>query len=281
MRRSKERLVLLSMGILAVFGLMGAAIPFEARAQARPTAVFTKVQGTVEILPVGQTNWIRAAVGARVGENDEVRATAGANGELALPDRSTLVVAENTRFKVTKLDYDAANRPREAVFHLAVGKLRAAIAKISIALVQARTAHFGITTPTAVAAVRGTTLIVTFDPGTGATSFFVSEGTAVIRVIQAVGPPITVTVTAGQTVSVPTRGAPPTPVTSYTPAQLAAAQSNAQTVSPQGATVITQPTIVVTPPDQVLTVIVPPEIIAPVVVLPPQPKVTQQTPFSP
>lgn|GEM_PF-2473466 len=59
----------------------------------------------VEVRPKGQTAWQPASLGMRVFEGDEVRAFAGANAELRGPDSSTMFVAENSRFAVTKLDY--------------------------------------------------------------------------------------------------------------------------------------------------------------------------------
>ena len=95
-------------------------------------------------------------MGARLGEGDHVRTAAGATAELALPDGSTLVLAENSRLAVTRLDFDAQDQTRQAVFHLAVGKVRALVSRAALSLVRSRQSNFVISTPTAVAAARGT-----------------------------------------------------------------------------------------------------------------------------
>jgi hypothetical protein len=95
-------------------------------------------------------------IGARLVEGDDIRAFSGAQVELALPDTSTVQLAENSRLLLTKLEYDPQQQTRIVLLHLVVGKVRAAIAQTAITLVRARQSNFGISTPTAVAAARGT-----------------------------------------------------------------------------------------------------------------------------
>jgi hypothetical protein len=81
---------------------------------------------------------------------------------LDLPDGSTLFVAENSRLVITKLAVDPGNNARQALFHLVVGKVRALVSKASITLVRSRQSNFAISTPTGVAAVRGTLYVVRY-----------------------------------------------------------------------------------------------------------------------
>ncbi len=172
-----------SFGVSMLFGLSlvltVAGWPTPAGAQ-QAAAVFSAVTGRVEVLPTGQTAWQPARLGMRVVEGDEVRAFPAGNAELRLPDGSSLFVSENTRFVVTKLDFGPQNERRAAIFHLAVGKLRGIIAKAAVALVQARQSVFAINSPTAVAAVRGTTVYAVFDPDTNETTYLVTDGLAFI-----------------------------------------------------------------------------------------------------
>ncbi len=136
-----------------------------ATAQTTPAASgqITKLTGRVEVLRKGQTQWGLTAVGARLGEGDEIRAHAGSSAEVELPDGSTLVLAEHSRLVVNQLAFDTQSKARTALFHLVAGKVRAAVAQAAITLVRARQSNFVITTPTAVAAVRGTIYEVTED----------------------------------------------------------------------------------------------------------------------
>lgn len=139
---------------------VGAVVP--AGAQLVPaTARIVRVTGPVEVrLGGGAAPWVPATVGARLGEQDEIRAFAGASAELGLPDGSTLILAENSRFVVSRLRVDSQSQGRSAIFHLATGKLRAIVAQAAVRLVQLRQSTFAISTPAAVAAVRGTDLVV-------------------------------------------------------------------------------------------------------------------------
>jgi len=82
---------------------------------------------------------------------------------VALPDRSTVVVAENSRLLLTKIEYDPQSQSRLILLHLVVGKARATVAQAAVTLARIRQSNFAISTPTAVAAARGTILWVFTD----------------------------------------------------------------------------------------------------------------------
>jgi FecR-like protein len=155
MRRTLAALIVFIIGV-------GAVVP--AGAQLIPaTTRIVRLVGPVELrLAGGTAPWAPATVGAQLGEQDEIRALGGASAELSLPDGSTLILAENSRFVVSRLRVDSQNQGRSAIFHLATGKLRAIVNQAAVRLVQLRQSTFAISTPTAVAAVRGTDLAVTY-----------------------------------------------------------------------------------------------------------------------
>ena len=104
-RWTNGSLRLVAAGILAA--LLPLALANAALAQQAPaSAELRRVIGRVELLRKGQTQWIPAVVGARLVEGDDIRAFSGAQAELALPDTSTVLLAENSRLLVTKLEYD-------------------------------------------------------------------------------------------------------------------------------------------------------------------------------
>ena len=159
MRRPWTNSTLRSVAAMVLGALIVLTLPQPSDAQQLATsAQLTRVVGRVEILRKGQTQWVPAVIGAHLAEGDDIRAFSGASAELALPDTSTVVLAENSRLLLTKLEFDRQNQSRLVLLHLAVGKLRAAIAQVSITLVRARQSNFAISTPTAVAAARGTIL---------------------------------------------------------------------------------------------------------------------------
>ena len=161
--RTVRPLHAVGVGLALVMVLAAAA----AEAQLRPSsAEVTRFTGIVEARRSGQTQWTRAAVGTRLVEGDQIRAFAGASADLSMADGSTILVAENTRFAVTKLEYDTQSKERNAAFHVVVGKVRAQVTQAAVQLVRARQANFTISTPTGVAAVRGTTTVVFYNPDT-------------------------------------------------------------------------------------------------------------------
>jgi hypothetical protein len=155
-RRHSAALVV---GWLAFVTLAGAG---EAQTKVG-SAEITKLTGQVEVQKKGDTQWAPAAIGARLVEGDSIRAWAAGSARLDLPDGSTIFLAENSRVVIGKLEFDQQNRAREAIFHLAVGKVRAVVSQAALSLVKARQSNFSISTQTAVAAVRGTDFEVTYD----------------------------------------------------------------------------------------------------------------------
>jgi hypothetical protein len=163
--RKLQRHSSLQLVVVSVLGaLLLLAMPASVVAQqGAPSAELKRVVGRVEVLAKGQTQWIPAVVGARLAEGDDIRAYAGASAEVALPDRSTVVVAENSRLLLTKIEYDPQSQSRLILLHLVVGKARATVAQAAVTLARIRQSNFAISTPTAVAAARGTILWVFTD----------------------------------------------------------------------------------------------------------------------
>jgi hypothetical protein len=149
-------------GLIAFVVVLGAIGSVEAQLTPTTTRI-VRVTGPVEVrLGGGSAPWTPATVGARLAEQDEIRALAGASAELSLPDGSTLILAENSRFVVSRLRVDSQSQGRSVIVHLVTGKVRAIVAQAAVRLVQLRQSTFAISTPAAVAAVRGTDLAVTF-----------------------------------------------------------------------------------------------------------------------
>ena len=181
-QRLNDTLRLVTMMGLGALLLLVSPGPVLAQ-QAGPSAELKRVVGRVEVLQKGQTQWLPAVVGAKLAEGDDIRAYSGASAELALPDTSTVVLTENSRLLMTKMEFDAQNRTRFVLLHLAVGKVRATIAQAAVALTRARQSNFAISTSTAVAAARGTIMWVFTDGDKSMMAvepeFGVNEGTSI------------------------------------------------------------------------------------------------------
>jgi hypothetical protein len=157
-------MVRVAVAVALVLGLLAAAGPVAA-AMVPGQAEVMRVTGQVEVMVKGQTQWTPVTVGMKLGAGDDIRAHKASAAELALPDGTTILLAENSRFVVNQLDYDAQDRTRVALFHLVAGKMRAIVSKAATTLVRTRQSNFAISTPAAVAAARGTDFEVTYDAG--------------------------------------------------------------------------------------------------------------------
>lgn len=167
MHTSLTKDALMSVAALLIGGLLLLLFSDTASAQpAAPSAELKRVVGRVEVLRKGQTQWVPAVVGDRLVEGDDIRAFAGAQAEVALPDASSVVLAENSRLLLTKLEFDPQSQSRLFLFHLAIGKARATVAQAALTLARIRQSNFAISTPTAVAAARGTIMWVYTDGNT-------------------------------------------------------------------------------------------------------------------
>src|SRR5437867_8599837 len=155
-------LLLLTSVLLGTVLLLASSDPVSAQ-QTAPSAELKRIVGRVEILRKGQTQWVPAVIGDRLVEGDDIRAFPGAQAELGLPDTSTVVLAENSRLLLTKLEFDPQSQSRVFLFHLAVGKVRATVAQAALTLARIRQSNFAVSTPTAVAAARGTIMWVYTD----------------------------------------------------------------------------------------------------------------------
>ncbi|OGR57633.1 MAG: hypothetical protein A2X36_05705 [Elusimicrobia bacterium GWA2_69_24] len=136
-------------------------------------ATVTGVTGRAEALNPGQTQWVPLTANTRLPEGAQVRTFAGGSAEVALPDGSTILVAENSRYALTKLEVDRRTGARNIFTHLVVGKVRAQVRQAPAQIVQARQSNFSISTPTGVAAVWGTVVVFAFDPRTNTGVLFV------------------------------------------------------------------------------------------------------------
>jgi hypothetical protein len=228
--------------VAGLVGLLVLAAWGSAQAQMQPaSAEVQRIVGRVDVMPKGQTAWAPGSIGARLVEGDQIRALANSSADLFLPDGSTILIAENTRFAVTKLDYDANNRDRDASFHVVAGKVRAQVSQAAVSVVRARQSNFNISTPSGVAAVRGTIVVMAYNPSTQETLTYVfpspGQAASAARVTFVSKNGQAVTVTGGSFTRQVGNNPPgaPQPIGNLPPA-VQTALTTAQNTSTQGST---------------------------------------------
>ena len=126
---------------------------------AEPVGSVAALEGQAEVLHPGTSDWQPVASGDPVFVGDRLRTLAGSKMQLAFREDSVLSLAASSEVTVTQQVLERA-APRSR-FSLLVGTLRAVVTE----RYGKPDSSFEVETPTAVAAVRGTGFIATYDPG--------------------------------------------------------------------------------------------------------------------
>ena len=111
----------------------------------------TLIDGSAEIMIAGTNTWEALEVGDRLSDGDQIKTGPESRIELVLPDDSRLRFADNTRFKIKKLDVCPEEQKRDVKIDVVLGRTWANVSK-SLGI----TSNFELSSENAVAGVRGT-----------------------------------------------------------------------------------------------------------------------------
>ena len=187
----------------AVFCTLAAAVLLGTAASGQESVGTVAVaRGAAEIVRGGGA--AAAAVGASVYTGDELR-TGDGQMRVVFRDDSVLDLSEQTTLVVDQQVFDPGAGRFTSLMKLLTGKARALVSNYY----GAPGASYEVETPTAVAGVRGTTFLVSYDAGLDATQVIGIEGRIEVRSLAArLGDTVYVTAQEGTTVR---RGQAPTP----------------------------------------------------------------------
>lgn len=144
------------------------AVLFSAPAYAAaPIGAVAASEGTVTLQRGGKT--YKLPTGTKLFNGDAVLTSKGSFAKLLFNDDSLLTVGANSSFKLE--NYAVTATSRSASFRLMFGKVRAIVSKFA-----SGNTDYKFVTPTAVAGVRGTHLVLDFDQSTKQTTLSVIEG---------------------------------------------------------------------------------------------------------
>ena len=160
---------------VVVFLALGMAAPAWA---IEPVGSVASLYGKVTLERNGKTYGVSS--GLKLYNGDSIVAGEDAYAKLMLTDESLLTVGENSTFKIENLRADATSRLGQ--FRLMFGKVRAIVSKFA-----AGKTDYRFVTPTAVAGVRGTHLVVEFDLSTKQTTVSVLEGSVGFKALDNTG----------------------------------------------------------------------------------------------
>jgi FecR protein len=153
--------------LVAVAALM-AAPPVSASADKAGDVV--SLRGKAVITRETKGN-ISAAPKTLLLESDQVVTLERSRMKMLFRDDSVLTLGANSKLIIRKYLYNPENKRHESIYELADGKLRAVVGG----------KEFKVTTPTALAAARGTVFITWYDGGKTRTGVAVIEGSVLVQ----------------------------------------------------------------------------------------------------
>jgi len=179
----------------------------ELYGQKNSSASVKFVIGRVEVLAGGQTSWKSARMNQKIFSGDRISTKLNSRIEIGMPDGSVIKINENTTFDVKEIKTAEEDKDDSMSFTVWAGSIWAKFKKV----VSSRQKRV-IESPSAVVAVRGTTLDINVDQGQ-ATKVRVYEGRVAVKSKTAGGE---VLVGSNQQSTVE-KGKAPTPAQSFTP----------------------------------------------------------------
>jgi hypothetical protein len=155
-----------------MLGLL-AVVLFSAAVCAAPLKVkVTKIKGNVMVMKAGASNWTAATDNMSLNKGSQVKTAAGGSCILAWENGNVVRVNELSAMAITESMKDGA--AQKTGLDVKNGKTYAKVGKL-----QSSNSEFTIKTPTAIAGVRGSEIIVTADPGVS--SFQVLDGSFAVE----------------------------------------------------------------------------------------------------
>lgn len=167
---------------LLLLAVLGVALP----ALGEDAGTVAAVDGSAEIGRAG--TWIEATPGAAVAVGDQLRTGQPGRMRVVFRDDSVLVLSDDTTLVVDEQVFDPSGS--ESVFNLLQGKLRSVVSHYY----GTSGSSYEVRSETAVAGVRGTEFVMTYDPVTGASEVVGIRGVVTVNsMVDPTGPGMLVT----------------------------------------------------------------------------------------
>lgn len=103
--------------------------PTTLRIEAGETEV-TLIEGFAQVMRAETKNWISLKRGDSLGDGDQVHTGINSRMELMLPDNSILRFADNTRFRIVRIDVSEESKKRNVRIDIALGRTWANVSKM-------------------------------------------------------------------------------------------------------------------------------------------------------
>ncbi|MBO9597532.1 MAG: cadherin-like beta sandwich domain-containing protein, partial [Cohnella sp.] len=168
----KRKILMVWLAILLVAVPLLGSFSKEAAAASTRVAVIKELKGTVKVKKAGGSKEFTAFAKMSLNEGDVLAAGSGGSAVLQFANGTSeddkMTVASNTKLTFSKLSNKKGTTTKVSMW--------SGSAWVDVKSITNKDDQFTLETPTAVMGVRGTHLLVTVNPNTGATSLMVAAG---------------------------------------------------------------------------------------------------------
>lgn len=200
-----------------VLGCMALTAMSVANAQ-NVNGVLRVVKGDVQIKSAKTGQTAKARLGAQVFPKDVVITGKDARAKIVMVDNNEINVSPDSQIEIQHYEFDPAAGKKDVLLNVIYGKVRAKVEQ----KYDGKTTKFQVKTPAAVAGVRGTDFVTSFDRASGNSSVVTFHGAVEFGAPGPGGSIVNpVSVTPGTTSSMGNGGGGPTPPANVPKEQLA------------------------------------------------------------
>lgn len=130
------------------------------------------VKGDVQIKSAKSGTQVRARIGEQVFPKDVVVTGKDARAKIVMVDNNEINVSPDSQIEIQHYEYDPAAGKKDVLLNVIYGKVRSKVEQ----KYDGKTSKFQIKTPAAVAGVRGTDFLTSYDRASGQSSITTFEG---------------------------------------------------------------------------------------------------------
>ncbi|MBX9769676.1 MAG: FecR domain-containing protein [Bdellovibrionales bacterium] len=132
--------------------------------------VFTVVKGDIQVESGKDKKVQKARVGAKVFATDTITSGKDSRAKIEMSDKNIINISPDSKLMIEK--YENAGGKKEVLLNVLQGKIRPSVTQTY----NGESEKFHVKTPSAVAGVRGTDFLVSYNPGTRASQVVTFEG---------------------------------------------------------------------------------------------------------
>ena len=143
---------------------------FVAQAQAID-GVFTVVKGNVKVQQLSTHQVVKAKIGQKVYPQDTIMTGGDSRAKIVMVDNNVINVLPNSKFAIKAYQYKPSQNKKNVLLNVLYGKIRTTVQQKYHG-----TNKFRVETPSAVAGVRGTDFITSYDQSSNTSSIITFRG---------------------------------------------------------------------------------------------------------